>query len=275
MRPVPLTLRRVEPSKLVERITTIMSLLRNTLKAMKAAAASHGLYINLSPPGMTKERHLKSFLVDQDIGLVIDVGAYRGEFASELRASGYDGSILSFEPVPSSFEQLRAKMSADPKWEGVNAGLSDAAREAKFNVYESGDFNSLLALKSDAKRAYSMRDAPPSEITVSLRRLDEVLPPVLKRLNHPKVFLKMDTQGHDLSVMRGATDVLPVVRGLLSELPAVSLYEGMPTMPEILSYYGECGFVPVGFYPVNTLDIHISPEFDVIFSRFAGKLQNS
>ena len=37
------------------------------------------------------------------IPLVIDVGACRGEFATELRQRGYHGDIASFEPVAEAF----------------------------------------------------------------------------------------------------------------------------------------------------------------------------
>jgi len=85
--------------------------------------------------------------------------------------------------------------------------------------------------------------------------------------------MKIDTQGHDLSVVRGAAGVLNHIVGLQSELPAVQIYDGMASMTTVLDYYFTCRFVPIGFHPVNTMrDTQISPEFDVLFSRFEGSL---
>ena len=85
--------------------------------------------------------------------------------------------------------------------------------------------------------------------------------------------MKIDTQGHDVSVVRGAAGVLDKIAGLQSELPAVQIYDGMTSMSNVLEYYSNCGFVPIGFYPVNTLrGTQISPEFDVLFNRYEGSL---
>jgi hypothetical protein len=47
-------------------------------------------------------------------------------------------------------------------------------------------------------------------------------------------------------------------------------------MSAALSYYSSCGFVPIGFYPMNTIrSLQISPEFDVLFTRFDGKLHRA
>jgi hypothetical protein len=83
----------------------------------------------------------------------------------------------------------------------------------------------------------------------------------------------MDTQGHDVRVMMGATGVMDGIVGLQSELPAVQCYQGMPGMSEALQQYATYGFVPIGFYPVNTFHAsQITPEFDVLFSRYDGSL---
>jgi hypothetical protein len=43
----------------------------------------------------------------------------------------------------------------------------------------------------------------------------------------------------------------------------------MPGMSEALQQYATYGFVPIGFYPVNTFHAsQITPEFDVLFSRY-------
>jgi len=53
-----------------------------------------------------------------------------------------------------------------------------------------------------------------------------------------------------------------------SELPAIEIYDGMTSMPAALDLYRKLGYVPIGFYPVNTLSAYdgISPEFDVVLN---------
>ena len=232
-----------------------------------------GISIGRYPGLRSFDQHLGDYLAQMDINVVLDVGAYIGNYAKGLRDVGYRGQIISFEPVPASYEKLCAAMRDDPLWVGKPFGLSDENGEAVINTHGSGDFNSLLPLSADAERAYALDPSLRGQTSIQLKRLDSVLPGLVEAIQSPRIFLKIDTQGHDLAALKGASGVLGMVLGLQSELPAVEIYEGMPSMPSILSYYASCGFVPIGFYPVNTFrKIQISPEFDVLFTRFDGKL---
>jgi FkbM family methyltransferase len=222
---------------------------------------------------MSKERLLKDFLKHSRINCVLDVGAFIGNYVLELRKLGYQGRVISFEPVPDSFAQMIMKLKSDTSWSGQPYGLSDVNRDAIINTYASGDFNSLLTLKLDAESAYGLDHAMRGKIQIKLRRLDEILPALLQGIESPRIFLKMDTQGHDVNVLRGALGIQKWIVGLQSEMPAVHLYEDMPSMPQMLDYYRSWGFVPAGLYPVNSLrSKQITPEFDVIFNSFEGHL---
>jgi FkbM family methyltransferase len=248
-------------------------MLKAALNLAKYGARRMGIAISRYPPPESFARHLRDYLLQMEINVVLDVGAYIGDYARELRQVGYQGQIISFEPVPASYERLYAAMHNDSLWLGQPFGLSDENREALINTHSSGNFNSLLSLREDAQRAYSLDPAGWDQTRIQLRRLDAVLPRLIDGIRSPRVFVKLDTQGHDVSVVKGASGMLGVIVGLQSELPAVEIYDGMSSMPAALSYYAGCGFVPVGFYPVNTFgSLHITPEFDVIFNRFGGKL---
>ena len=77
---------------------------------------------------------------------------------------------------------------------------------------------------------------------VDVRRLDGLLPALLRNLPSPRLFLKMDTQGYDLEVFRGAKNCLNWIVGLQSEISVIPLYTGMPHYLESLREYEEHGF---------------------------------
>ena len=246
-----------------------MTLQQATRDLVKHSAQKMGIALDFYPPPGSFRRQLRDLLAHRQINVVLDVGAYIGNYAAELRANGYKGQIISFEPVPASYEQLQARMHDDPNWRGQPFGLSDENREAVMNTFSRGDFNSLLTLRKDSEAAYSLQSASRSQTTIQLRRLDTVLPQMLEGIQSPRVFMKIDTQGHDLSVVQGAAGVLHHILGMQSELAAVQIYDGMTSMSTVLEYYSACGFIPIGFHPVNTLrGTQISPEFDVLFNRF-------
>jgi hypothetical protein len=131
-------------------------MLNSAFDLIKQGAQKLGIAISRYPPPESFERHLRDCLSQMKINVVLDVGAFKGDYAKELREVGYRGRIISFEPVPSSYEKLRETMQNDSLWRGEPYGLSDEDREALINTHSSGDFNSLLPLREDAERAYSL-----------------------------------------------------------------------------------------------------------------------
>ncbi len=250
-----------------------MSLREVLFDKLKSVAQNFGVYVSRFPPPQSKERLLKDFLARSRINCVLDVGAFVGNYVLELRQIGYEGRIISFEPVPDAFAKMSMKLKLDAFWSGQPYGLSDVSRDAIINTYAAGNFNSLLILKEDAETAYALDHAKRGKTQIKLRRLDEVLPALLQGIDSPRVFLKIDTQGHDVNVLRGAAGVQKWIVGMQSEIPVVPLYEGTFSMSQMLDYYRSRGFVPLGLYPVNTLQSkQVSPEFDVIFNSFDGQL---
>lgn len=250
-----------------------MSLSQRVLTFVKSSMETAGVSVSWYPPPDSYERQLQEYFREMQINCVLDVGAYDGRSAAALRASGFKGRIISFEPVPASYQQLQQTMGNDPLWTGQPFGLSSASRKTVINTYARGVFNSLLTLKADAEDAYRLDKLQHGQVEIELRRLDEILHELISKVDSPKVFVKIDTQGHDVDVIRGATGCLSKIMGFQSELAAVQIYEGMPSMAESLEFYKSCGFVPIGFYPVNTFNsAQVSPEFDVLFTRFEESL---
>jgi hypothetical protein len=63
--------------------------------------------------------------------------------------------------------------------------------------------------------------------------------------------LKMDTQGYDLKVYRGAASSLGRVQAVVSELSFQPIYEGMPDYRQMLAEFESAGFAVSGLFPVS------------------------
>jgi FkbM family methyltransferase len=250
-----------------------MTVSKSMLRGLKQALRACGIAVARYPPPHTYERGLLSYFEAMRINCVLDIGAYDGRYASNLRRIGFKGRIISFEPVPASFALLQAKMRGDSGWAGYNVGLSNETRQSVINTYGRGDFNSLLQLRTDTELAYELDPAKRSSCTIQLRRLDEMLGEITAGMSDLRIFAKLDTQGHDVEAIRGSSGVIDMITGFQSEMSVVPLYDGMLSIAEALEIYRGMGFVPIGFYPVNSFDhLQITPEFDVMFNRYQGAL---
>jgi hypothetical protein len=73
-----------------------------------------------------------------------------------------------------------------------------------------------------------------------LRRLDSVVHPAIQK--SASILLKIDTQGYEEPVIRGAEALLPRLRGLQLELSLTGLYAGQVLYREMLDTMNELGF---------------------------------
>lgn len=220
------------------------------------------------PDGIPLGGHLHKVFSRLDINCVIDVGAHYGEYGGFLREIGYEGWIISFEPVSANFDLLKAASAADPRWAINNSALSDHGGAEPINVMTNSVFSSFLSPSAFASAQFEGQVAVERVERVQVRRLDEIFEDVIATVPDPKVFLKMDTQGHDVKVLRGATGRLDRILALQSEVSVYSLYDGMTDYLSAMQEMAQLGFVVTGLFPVVRQDDGLrSIEFDCVMVR--------
>jgi len=217
------------------------------------------------------ESNLSQVLERLNINCVLDIGANRGQYGLMLRSLGYSGYIVSFEPVRESFQGLRAIARRDPKWTAHQWALGAQATHAPIHVTRGADFSSVLTPTQYSIERFGA-SAPVEHVEqVEVRRLDAILRDVIAHVDCPRLFLKTDTQGYDLAVFAGAAGVIDRVLGLQSEIAAVPLYEGAPTMIEALQTFQSEGFELSGLSAVSRdPDTARVLEYDCLMVRRNG-----
>ena len=198
----------------------------------------------------TADIHTVNLIRQQDIDLVLDVGANEGQFVARLRRQGYRGEVHSFEPVTATFRALQAATAGDNNWHAHQLALSEAPGEATINVARSSDLASFLPPSEFGADRYRDIAAATTE-TVTMSTVSDFLVAEIPDWEERRILLKMDTQGHDLAVFRGAVSALPAIVMLLSELAIEPIYEGMPRYREVLEAYERAGFHLTGIYPIS------------------------
>ncbi len=207
-------------------------------------------------------RFLSAFAVD----CVFDVGANRGQYASMLRKdAGFSGTILSFEPNPDIFAELSRRAAADRKWHVFNLALSDFDGPASFNIMAADQFSSLKKPSDEQDAIFADRNRVTRTVEMQCRRIDGLLPELQAKHGFSRPFLKMDTQGHDLSVCEGAGDAIPAMAGVQTELGVRPIYDSGTGYQAMISWLGERGFMPSAFFANNKGHFPLLVEMDGIF----------
>ena len=174
-----------------------------------------------------------------DISLVLDIGANTGQYAEMLRREGYMGKIYSFEPIKSAFEQLSQKVGADPLWQCQNVALGDTDGTAEINISKNIVSSSILPITSLSTTA-----APDSgyiaKETISISRLDSIYPEIVKESE--QVYMKIDVQGFEMQVLKGALNSLPKVKVVEIEISIAQLYKDQPSLFAILTHFQSFNF---------------------------------
>jgi FkbM family methyltransferase len=180
------------------------------------------------------------------VDLVLDVGANVGQYGALLRAIGYRGHIVSFEPLPDAYAELARVAGQDRAWEVVNVALGAASGEAALHTAANSVSSSFLPMLPEHARA-----APESvyvaDVIVPVRTLDEVYDQYASA--DERVFLKVDAQGYEAQVLAGAARSLERIVGLQLEMSIVPLFEGSPTLPELITSVAGLGFTLMGIEP--------------------------
>jgi FkbM family methyltransferase len=161
--------------------------------------------LNLLPFAVTQNQHY-----DRETKAVIrrlcrpdsncvDVGTHRGEILDIMRAAAPKGTHFGFEPLPQFFKRLEAKYRHAARIHVFPYALSTEAGTASFNHVKTNPAYSGLQ-----KRSYDRAGELDETITVETRRLDEVLQP----FDLPVQLMKIDVEGGELGVLRGAEALL-------------------------------------------------------------------
>jgi FkbM family methyltransferase len=194
----------------------------------------------------------------------VDAGSHVGPFAFSMRDLYPDTPIYSFEPLPDCFKRLQQNLAPYGHFKAFNVALGDRQGDTTFYQSSFSESSSLLEMSSLHKEAFPFT-ADNKPVAVKLARLDDFLPEM--QLQRP-VFLKLDVQGYELQVLKGAQELLKSVDFLMAEVSFKELYKGQARFDDIYQFLKEAGFEYAG-----SLDPLLSPldgtilQTDAVFTR--------
>jgi FkbM family methyltransferase len=214
---------------------------------------------------LDEERHLGRLLNHLGIDCVFDVGANVGQFGQMLRRYvGYTGRIISFEPNPTAFQPLQKAASGDPLWHVENFALGASSGMAEFHAYESSLLGSFHAFSDSTHAPDSMAS---SHLQIPVQTLEDFLPRARQTYGFSRPYLKLDTQGFDLEVAKGAGGRMAEFLGVQTEVAFQNIYENAPSFGESLAFFQSRGFVLSRLVPIHDIHFPDLVEMDAMFVR--------
>ncbi len=183
----------------------------------------------------------------------IDIGA-RGGAQTHCEAVAEWTSVMLFEPDVSCIEDLKASLG--PRWKrtAVEAvGLGARSGPATLHLCAHGVNHSLFPVNPAFRDRYGVKSlADVGTAPIELATLDEVL--FGRHSEDPQwgEFLKLDTQGAEIDILKGAARTLAertVV--VLAEFSFIEIYRGQPCFSELERFLAARGFTFYGFHSIQ------------------------
>lgn len=133
--------------------------------------------------------------------VVYDIGAHRGSYALFFsRKVGARGTVVAFEPAPRNFEKLARNLALNHIINVRALELALGAEREVRDVFALPGMSTTASLATDAHTPFRRRVG-----RAQVERLDDLV----KRLELPPPdFVKIDVEGFELDVLRGACGTL-------------------------------------------------------------------
>lgn len=192
---------------------------------------------------------------------VIDVGASRGQFGLFASRRFPGARIICFEPLPEPRAALRRALGGRVDLRAHAVGASSGT--ATINISASDDSSSLLPIGERQVEEFPGTQVE-SSLEVQVETLDGVL--VDETLSGP-ILLKIDVQGLELEVLKGARGTLARVDEALIECSFVELYEGQALADDVIGFMRAEGHRLVGIYGPVSSPAGVMLQADMLFRR--------
>ncbi len=188
----------------------------------------------------------------------VDVGAHKGEILDRFLVRAPQGHHSGFEPIPAMYTMLVHKYQN--KAQIYPFALSSESGTTTFNIVLDD-----MAYSGLKQRQYKTSNPKIEQIEVQVRKMDEVLSGRSYKID----LIKIDVEGGELAVMKGAQDILTKDRPLLIFECGKGASEFYGTKPEdVYGFLQNLGFA------IFTLDGFLNHKASFSMDKFVSTYEN-
>jgi FkbM family methyltransferase len=192
--------------------------------------------------------------------VILDIGGAIGNTAKIFADSFPLNTVYVFEPIKESFDSLLKNTKDRSNIKAINKAAGNINKKELINIAKRITASSLYVLHADKTSnifAENLKSIKTEEIYIC--RIDDELP------NSTKIgIMKIDVQGFELEVLKGASRLLENTYIVLLEVNNHNGYIGSPKYFEIDQAMRDYGFIICDICP-STRDKGRLKEWDVIY----------
>lgn len=166
---------------------------------------------------------------------VLDIGAYNGSWAQEFKRAFPAARMHCFEAQDKMEPMLTALTKRHPDIGYTKALLGDdSSKTVEFHVLDTQHGSTGSSIYKETTGFES------TVVTMPLQTVDEIL----EGVQFPPVnFIKIDVQGAEIDVLKGAVNAMKTAEVLVAEMSLVDYNEGAPLIHEVMSFLAEHDFI--------------------------------
>ncbi len=205
---------------------------------------------------------IKNLLKNEKI-VALDVGAQEGFNSDNFFPNKYNHFFkkILVEPIKSEAEKLKEEEFV------INKGLWSKKENKKLYILENRLGSSSMYMPNekaldlhDIKR----KDVKNYKVTQTVEVECDTLSSQLSKLNIDLLdYLKIDTQGAELEILRGIGSFRPLL--IKIEVHFFSMYKNVPSCHELISFLYNLGYVLIDMKGIGKHNTRIPAETDMIF----------
>jgi FkbM family methyltransferase len=194
--------------------------------------------------------------------LIIDCGAACGEWSQIARATFPQPTILAFDPLHYQFDDNSPELwESIPNHQLFHVLLGAEQKKIKFKVCT--DKPKLSSYYLDLTTAPSNV----AEHEATINRLDDIIP------TFPSpILMKLDTQGSELDILRGAENLLTATEVIICEVSTITGNKDGPEFFEIAQFLYDRNLVLYDMIPSGERGEKIA-QHDAVFVKKDSNLR--
>ena len=224
-----------------------MSLSNKTFKFLKLL--KYSLWRRGLLNGIAATVELENIVKDINPKTIIDIGSNKGQFIMLIEQLFPHKTIYSFEPLAEPLEIQKRFFNYKKNIFFYNFALGSNTSTKEFFITERMDGSSFF--KINTENTNNIHYKIQNQRNIQIRTLDEIM--IDQEIIQP-ILIKIDVQGFELEVLKGAEKILEKTNYLLVEVSEKEMYQHQPIQDEIITFLQDRNFhILKQNFPINSL----------------------